>query len=60
MILPIKTAERINKKNKIKNVRLTYILEYENEDYWFLRRALPVKKESNRLIVNKKSKLIER
>lgn len=57
--LPFKTVEKINRKNKIKNGRMLFILEHENDCFWFLRRALPVKKESRRLIVNKKSKLIE-
>ena len=57
--LPLEIAERINKKNKIKKRRFTYIIEDENDDYWFLKRALPVKGKSIRMIVDKKTKMIE-
>ena len=57
--LDFKTAQRINKRNRLKKGRVTYILEYENEPYLFLKRALPVKHKSNRMIVNKENLLIE-
>ena len=57
--LPFEIAERINKKNRIKKRRVTYIIEDENDMYWFLKRALPVKGKSIRLIVDKKTKMIE-
>ena len=57
--LPLEIAERINKKNRIKKRRFTYIIEDENEQYWFLKRALPVKGKSTRMIVDKKTKMIE-
>lgn len=57
--LPLEIAERINKKNRIKKRRVTYLIEDENEMYWFLKRALPVKGKSIRLIVDKKTNMIE-
>ena len=57
--LPLEIAERVNKKNRIKKRRVTYIIEDENDMYWFLKRALPVKGKSSRLIVDKKTKMIE-
>ena len=58
--LPLKIAEKINKKNRIRKGRVLYIIEFENDMFWYLKRPLLVKGKSERLIVNKKTRLIER
>ena len=57
--LPIKIAEKINKKNRIRKGRVLYIVEHQNSEFWFLRRPLSVSGKSERLIVSKATKMIE-